>query len=142
MHSKVLLVEEAILMLGSANFTHNSLEYCVEHSVITRDIESVQTMSSRFNQLWAEGVRLNEDELRADSKHGAERNAEAFKALKDAEQRDPEGRSETGISPSEALAGKEIKAVPLSVPKRNRRQHKGFADWKSEQSKSSSQPLG
>jgi phosphatidylserine/phosphatidylglycerophosphate/cardiolipin synthase-like enzyme len=49
-HAKVLVADEAVAILGSANFTHNSMEWCTEANVTTRGKEVVDGLMTQFRE--------------------------------------------------------------------------------------------
>ena len=134
MHSKVLLIEKTVLMMGSANFTHNSLENCIEHCLITRDIESIKRVETRFSRLWAQGAALEDGLIKADSARGALRNAAAFKALEDRKYDDVSRRS-TELRSVALVAHPD---EPQLVPERDRRAGRRTATEKSASKRSGS----
>ena len=69
-HQKTLIVRDVLVMVGSANFTHNSHENCYEDCILTREAEAVRVRSARFDSFWAQGAQV--DALRLKSRSAME----------------------------------------------------------------------
>ena len=58
LHEKTILVDRAVYLLGSANFTRNSLENSVEASLVTRVESVVRRAGQHFDGLWGMSTPL------------------------------------------------------------------------------------
>merc|ERR1712216_896937 len=63
-HGKTLIVRNALAIVGSANFTHNSHEHCYEDCILVREAEAVRAREARFDVLWAQGAQVDVLKLR------------------------------------------------------------------------------
>jgi len=57
-HEKVVTVDDAIGVVGSANWTHNSMENCEESVISTRSQEVVRQMRAHFERVWEDAEEL------------------------------------------------------------------------------------
>ena len=65
MHMKMIIFGGAAVMLGSANFTHNSLDgNSVETAIITRSVAVVKANSELFESLWKESEAVDPGKLK------------------------------------------------------------------------------
>ena len=65
MHMKMVIFGGAAVMLGSANFTHNSLDgNSVETAIITRSVAVVRANSELFERLWKESEAVDPGKLK------------------------------------------------------------------------------
>ena len=65
LHAKMLIVSKKVMILGSANFTHNSLDSCVEAGVCTRHLGTLEEMERFFLEIYASGSRVIPDQLQS-----------------------------------------------------------------------------
>ena len=77
MHSKTLLIRGACVIVGSANFTHNSHDCCIEDCLLSRSAVSVQLRESRFDEMWAQAARVDTSRLKPGTSH-SKKKIEAF----------------------------------------------------------------
>jgi phosphatidylserine/phosphatidylglycerophosphate/cardiolipin synthase-like enzyme len=52
MHSKIIIIDENILILGSHNFSQSAFTQNFETSVILRDLPDISKLSMFFDSLW------------------------------------------------------------------------------------------
>ena len=64
-HEKSVIVDEAIVLVGSANWTRNSMEHCEESVISTRAADVVAQASVHFEQLWLVAEPFSAEEARA-----------------------------------------------------------------------------
>lgn len=51
-HSKIMIIDNKIAIIGSHNYTHSAFSYNHEVSVIMRDPEIANKLITHFNNLW------------------------------------------------------------------------------------------
>jgi phosphatidylserine/phosphatidylglycerophosphate/cardiolipin synthase-like enzyme len=56
MHSKLVIVDDVVAIVGSHNWTRASLETYHEASVVLRSAGAVPQLCTRFEALWSEGT--------------------------------------------------------------------------------------
>lgn len=52
MHSKGIVIDEKIVIMGSHNFTKNAMSYNVETSIVVHDEAIAKNLSTYFDSLW------------------------------------------------------------------------------------------
>jgi phosphatidylserine/phosphatidylglycerophosphate/cardiolipin synthase-like enzyme len=52
MHTKLMIIDDKIVVIGSHNYTHNAFVVNHELSVILSDIENIDNFTNYFNSLW------------------------------------------------------------------------------------------
>jgi hypothetical protein len=114
LHCKMLVVRGKVVVLGSANFTHNSLDHCVETSICTKHLHTVEEMERLFLEYFASSCVIDVSLL----KPGTEWSKKRDGALREeyAEPREmPEGQRSAADSHQEssaAPAGNVVRARP------------------------------
>ena len=66
LHSKMLVVRGWLAITGSANWTFNSWDLCVETSMMTRSSTCVKHAEDVFDFYWARGELVLAESLRVD----------------------------------------------------------------------------
>ena len=72
-HTKMMVVRDWIAMIGSANWTYNSMELCVETSVLTRARDAVENAQRTFDRYWAMSVPVDAAKLKEGSEYSRNR---------------------------------------------------------------------
>lgn len=51
-HAKSMIVDDALVITGSLNFTHNSVNYCDEACMATRALGPIKDYAAHYEFLW------------------------------------------------------------------------------------------
>jgi len=64
LHAKMVIVSKKVLIMGSANFTHNSLDSCVEADVCTKHLGTLEEMEKLFLEYYASSSHVIPEQLK------------------------------------------------------------------------------